>query len=1627
MATYHVSLKTYSRGFGTDPMRHLAYVSGEVIYDERTGLTHISGNRNRVVYSAFLVPNNAPEWVGRLTHDTNTFWNARNLAEDRLNLNHKDKAAIYFEYVVALPIELTLEQNIDLIEDLVGRTFQKEELIIEYFVHWENSNPHVHIVVVDRSPTLDGWSTVKHRRYNRRVGMKEFRAIAALTINHHYALNGSNERVTHLSHTDRGLALEATQHEGSPHSKARIRPDTIAAENRRIKERNAERVQADLGIIIQEVSSLKNVFTEKDLAKTLLTRLNENYELFETLFIDLLDHPDLIPLSLGGAETVYTTVSHQKEEAALLKAGQVLTGCRAHTVNAELTQYIIEQGHRGAGGEALTYSDEQQKVIRTLTEGSNLMQLHGCAGSGKTTALKAVTSAFEGSGFRVVGMAPSGIAALNLEQGTGIHALTIHRWIMDWSLYDQHHRTLATSIPDDATYASMMNDFRYLKPQQLTDKDIVIVDESGMVGTRQLRTILERAARAGAKVILVGDIEQLSAVEYGAPYRALKERIDSRHQCRLDTVYRQRVPWMREACQLMHTNLADGLHAYKERGCITEYATNDDAMNALVHSYLQSRGAFPDKSHVMIAATRAAVAELNQRTRRELIERDGLGGIVPETIVAFGRDLRVDERVILTQNARHMHVQEGQTVGSHRELGHIKNGDLGTVRAIHVLDAGRVMCEVTLDRGGIALIDSALYRDIDYGHAITVHKSQGSSINHTFVLINKGFRSLLAYVAGTRHRDSMTAAYSCEEFKDYAALERHLSQPSYATMAVDYSLNDGEQKVADLLIQYQEAVKVMVRYQRDVRRTVSKEDEVGRYLFRDATYRSLKQDRKRLAKELIEDWSETHNKLCSHLKINIKKINHDAGERTAYEHERERKVGYYCEQLHALRLETERIRADMGSKPYRSNETEVIRLEELQIERDHTAGLLMSYSELKSVIIKKGFNWNQLERCAARSAYRSERLQYYAELSKEKRIALLDVIQFAKEARVLALQETAMKKTHFDISRHMGYDLYKERQNVLNAKAETFVNHIENYKRMLMMEGVEDSELHTRAVCHRIECLLRSGAEIEFMRDSIKYELELDPLLESDELRHSLGLVLPEWIDASYQNSKESSSQAKESSAKETGHAASSNTVKCSISQRSKAFRDAWDRCDAVHLTQTMSGRVNAQKMCDARKARDILAADLVSTVSERTDTPFTEKQWSAIKRFAIEGRRLDKPQEIQRSTPKNEPLETVVQQLKERMPEVCDALISERPRQIRGQEWRYGRNGSLKVMVDGAKQGSFVNFETGEKGGVLQFIATQKQCDLSTAISWARQFVEDAGNHSKIDIERADKTISISKIESKTSINAEPDALTRWISLVPLQDTPQPRKDSPELCNVYKRNHETARYTYTNSEGHPLFYVVRFEPKVKSLDGAAKMTLPLSYGMDVGDELSPKWRYKKYRPENSYKIPLYNLKELKTGLDMPVLIVEGEKTAEAAQRLFPEMVVMTWHGGAGAVHQSDWAVLKDRTVVVWADHDAAGIRAAKTVKDVCTRVGARHVTCINLEFEGGFLPPKWDLADALPAGVTLDDIREKITDALDSFNSQLKIEDAILVLDTSVKSSPTVAKTVAQKGKDLGFEFDMD
>ncbi len=162
-----------------------------------------------------------------------------------------------------------------------------------------------------------------------------------------------------------------------------------------------------------------------------------------------------------------------------------------------------------------------------------------------------------------------------------------------------------------------------------------------------------------------------------------------------------------------------------------------------------------------------------------------------------------------------------------------------------------------------------------------------------------------------------------------------------------------------------------------------------------------------------------------------------------------------------------------------------------------------------------------------------------------------------------------------------------------------------------------------------------------------------------------------------------------------------------------------------------------------------------------------------------------------------------------------------------------------------------------------------------------------------------------------------------------------------------------STKWLYRDSEGKPLFFVCRFDTP----DG--KEVLPLTYGEDAQGK---RWRWKGFPAPR----PLYGLDRLAARPDAPVIIVEGEKPANAAQGLFPDYVATTSLGGSKAAHKADWRGLKGRQVVIWPDNDKPGRAYAEDVSRLSQEAGAASVGIISVPKE---FPASWDVADTLPDG----------------------------------------------------------
>jgi predicted P-loop ATPase len=168
-----------------------------------------------------------------------------------------------------------------------------------------------------------------------------------------------------------------------------------------------------------------------------------------------------------------------------------------------------------------------------------------------------------------------------------------------------------------------------------------------------------------------------------------------------------------------------------------------------------------------------------------------------------------------------------------------------------------------------------------------------------------------------------------------------------------------------------------------------------------------------------------------------------------------------------------------------------------------------------------------------------------------------------------------------------------------------------------------------------------------------------------------------------------------------------------------------------------------------------------------------------------------------------------------------------------------------------------------------------------------------------------------------------------------------------------------TAVYRYNDAAGRFLAYVLRAD------FGDRKMT-PLIQWCENGDKAA--WCHRPFVGAR----PLYRLHQLVTRPDAQVLVVEGEKCADAAQALLPSLAVTTWQGGGKAAGKSDWSPVSGRDVLIWPDADPEGLTAAHEAGRLATEAGARSVRVIEIPADK---PKGWDIADAIEDGWTKADV----------------------------------------------------
>ena len=456
----------------------------------------------------------------------------------------------------------------------------------------------------------------------------------------------------------------------------------------------------------------------------------------------------------------FTSKRNMKEETALLKSATRLSQTPGHRLKVETLEAKLLDPHTA------TLNWEQSAAVSHVTIGDAAIAIvSGKAGTGKTQMLKTAGELWKDSGYKVLGICVAGKAARGLHEATGIQTETVAKFLYD----------------SDPTLKSVANrQFRqFMKAAQgrpsttrgqssmLDAKSILVIDEAAMIGTRDLRRVLGEVERAKAKVVLVGDAQQLQPIAPGNPFQALVERLGA---IQLDEIQRQHDAFDRQMVKdLSEGTVHDAIMNLAERDLVHCADDRASAIKQLVADW----GASRDSSSLILVPSRAEASEINRqcqklRQRRREV-RNGIG------LKLSGQTIQIGDRVQFGQRDRRLNLE---------------NGDFGVVEQVNCTQR---TLTVRLDSGRKVLVPTRDYDSIQLGYATTVHKGQGATVDRAFVLLGGHQQDQhLSYVQLSRAR-AETRVYvdRFEAGQNYADLLAIMERDRRRPLAIDLTkIND---------------------------------------------------------------------------------------------------------------------------------------------------------------------------------------------------------------------------------------------------------------------------------------------------------------------------------------------------------------------------------------------------------------------------------------------------------------------------------------------------------------------------------------------------------------------------------------------------------------------------------------------------------------------------------------------------------------------------------------------------------------------------------------------------------------------------------------------------------------------
>lgn len=496
-------------------------------------------------------------------------------------------------------------------------------------------------------------------------------------------------------------------------------------------------IQEVVNKVSKTITSSNSTFFERDALRLVAEESQGRTigaDLAQKIVKGYLKSEDVIPLEQAQGEARFTTYEMFKLEEQMMHQVTGLNDQKAYPVQQEVIQAVL------SSKDFITIRDEQKKALLHITENGAIKVVRGMAGTGKTYMLTASKVIWELSGYEVRGISLSGKAVAGLEEAQ-IQSTTIAKFLSD-------------------------------NGQELTSRTVLICDEAGMVGTRQMAKIIDAVKRSNAKLILTGDERQLQAIEAGGAFKAIANQVG---QAELTEITRQKDTWARQAIhEFADGDAEQGLKAYTDRGLLTIGRHRSHIIQRIISDWRDNGALSHPQDHLILAGSRRDVTALNLKAQKERFKEQE-----PEqgSTKIHGSVCYEGDRIVFTKNSK---------------IFQVKNGMFGTVlkikpHEITVLLDNNQKRVITLRNQTDSWRKGYARDDITLGYATTTHKAQGATVAYAYVLTDETMQNReLSYVQASRAK-FLTRLYTTQQEagEDLRELIRQMNRTTQKSLAIE--------------------------------------------------------------------------------------------------------------------------------------------------------------------------------------------------------------------------------------------------------------------------------------------------------------------------------------------------------------------------------------------------------------------------------------------------------------------------------------------------------------------------------------------------------------------------------------------------------------------------------------------------------------------------------------------------------------------------------------------------------------------------------------------------------------------------------------------------------------------------